>query len=69
MYRLKPGLAGTRVVKGSQTITLTEDMSQQYLWHLHVMHPGLTEEYDEVQEYIEAKPKKKKDVEDNKKLD
>jgi hypothetical protein len=74
-FRLKKGFEGTRLLRGSEIIVVSESMTQNQLWHIHKIRPDFVEEYDEkleqakvqVEEY--AKPKKKKDVKDNEELD
>jgi hypothetical protein len=73
-FRLKKGFEGTRILKGSEIITLNESMTQNQLWHINKIRPDFVEEFDEkldeakaqVEKY--AKPKKKKDVKDNEEL-
>lgn len=76
-YRVKEKFVGTRILKGSEVIELSNDLPQRKLKHLFMTIPSYIEEYDEklekaqkeVEAYAEKKTRKKrrkkKDAEDN----
>jgi predicted house-cleaning NTP pyrophosphatase (Maf/HAM1 superfamily) len=73
--RLKKGIDGTRILKGSEIIVASESMTQSQLLYLKGIRPDFVEEFDEkleeakaqVESYAKTK-KKKKDAENNEEL-
>jgi len=75
-YRLKQGVSGSRILKGSEVIVLSDELTQKQLQSLHRTLPSYIEEFDEkldkVEKEVEAytkskrkKRRKKKDAKDN----
>jgi hypothetical protein len=67
MLKIKKENVGKRIIKGSEIITLTDDMPQIKLaWIQKYISSDLVEEIDEEEfEYKKAKKNAKKYVEDN----